>query len=462
MATNHREEALRYAAQHQQAHLDELIEFLRIPSVSTQPERREEVREAAEWLAQAMRDAGLENARVIDTAGHPLVYSDWLHAGDDAPTVLVYGHYDVQPAEPEDQWRTAPFAPQVDGDYLIARGVSDDKGQVYIHVKAVEAYLHGAGSLPLNIKFIVEGEEEIGGPSLGEFVPQHKELLTADVAVISDSSMMAPDQPSIVYGLRGLCYMFVDVSGPDHDLHSGSFGGGIDNPINVLCHIVANLKDEHGRVLIPGFYDDVQPLDEEERELLAAVAVDENRVLQTTGAPAVWGEPEYSLLERLGARPTLDVNGIVGGYTGAGSKTIIPAAAHAKISMRLVSDQDPHEIAQLFEAYVMELAPPTVEVTITRNGMASPSINDFNTTAVAAASAAYGEVFGKEPLMRREGGSIPVVGDFQKHLGLGTVMMGFGLPDDRIHSPNERFYLPNYFRGIETMICFMDDFARRD
>ncbi len=462
MATNHREEALRYAAQHQQAHLDELIEFLRIPSVSTQPERREEVREAAEWLAQAMRDAGLENARVIDTAGHPLVYSDWLHAGDNAPTVLVYGHYDVQPAEPEDQWRTAPFAPQVDGDYLIARGVSDDKGQVYIHVKAVEAYLHGAGSLPLNIKFIVEGEEEIGGPSLGEFVPQHKELLTADVAVISDSSMMAPDQPSIVYGLRGLCYMFVDVSGPDHDLHSGSFGGGIDNPINVLCHIVANLKDEHGRVLIPGFYDDVQPLDEEERELLAAVAVDENRVLQTTGAPAVWGEPEYSLLERLGARPTLDVNGIVGGYTGAGSKTIIPAAAHAKISMRLVSDQDPHEIAQLFEAYVMELAPPTVEVTITRNGMASPSINDFNTTAVAAASAAYGEVFGKEPLMRREGGSIPVVGDFQKHLGLGTVMMGFGLPDDRIHSPNERFYLPNYFRGIETMICFMDDFARRE
>ena len=462
MATNHREEALRYAAQHQQAHLDELIEFLRIPSVSTQPERREEVREAAEWLAQAMRDAGLENARVIDTAGHPLVYSDWLHAGDNAPTLLVYGHYDVQPAEPEDQWRTAPFAPQVDGDYLIARGVSDDKGQVYIHVKAVEAYLHGAGSLPLNIKFIVEGEEEIGGPSLGEFVPQHKELLTADVAVISDSSMMAPDQPSIVYGLRGLCYMFVDVSGPDHDLHSGSFGGGIDNPINVLCHIVANLKDEHGRVLIPSFYDDVQPLDEEERELLAAVAVDENRVLQTTGAPAVWGEPEYSLLERLGARPTLDVNGIVGGYTGAGSKTIIPAAAHAKISMRLVSDQDPHEIAQLFEAYVMELAPPTVEVTITRNGMASPSINDFNTTAVAAASAAYGEVFGKEPLMRREGGSIPVVGDFQKHLGLGTVMMGFGLPDDRIHSPNERFYLPNYFRGIETMICFMDDFARRE
>ena len=461
MASNGKAAAVAYAAQHQQAHLEELIEFLKIPSVSTQPQRRYEVQQAAEWLAQAMEEAGLEHTRVIETAGHPLVYGDWLHAGDDAPTVLVYGHYDVQPAEPEDKWRTAPFVPHVEGDFLIARGVSDDKGQVYIHVKAVQAYLQGAGRLPLNIKFIVEGEEEIGGANLSEFVPLHQELLEADVAVISDSSMMGPDQPSIVYGLRGLCYMLLDVSGPDHDIHSGSFGGGIDNPINVLCHIIARLKDEDGHILIPGFYDDVLALDEEERELLAAVAVDEDKVLETTGAPALWGEPEYSLLERLGARPTLDVNGIVGGYTGAGAKTIIPAAAHAKVSMRLVSDQDPQKIARLFEAYVMELAPPTVNVSITPQGLASPSINDYNTTAVAAASVAYREVFGNAPVMRREGGSIPVVGDLQKHLGLGTVMMGFGLPDDRIHSPNERFYVPNFFQGIETIIRFMDEYARR-
>lgn len=461
MARQGREAALGYAAQRQERQLEELIEFLKIPSVSTQPERSGDVRQAATWLVQAMEKAGLENARIIETARHPLVYADWLHAADDAPTVLIYGHYDVQPAEPLELWRSEPFAPRLEDDYLYARGVSDDKGQVYIHVQAVEAYLQSSGALPLNVKFIIEGEEEIGGPSLSQFVPQNKDLLEADVVFISDSGMLAPGRPAIIYGLRGLSYMLLDVTGPDHDLHSGQYGGAIDNPINVLCHIVAQLKDSNGRILIPGFYDDVQALDDEERALLAASQVDEQTVLKGTGAPAVWGEEQHTLTERIGVRPSLDVNGIVGGYTGPGGKTIIPSKAHAKISMRLVPDQDPEKIAEAFQAYVRKITPPTVSLEISRQGTATPAVIDYDTTAVAAATAACEQVFGVKPVLRREGGTIPVVGDFQRELGLGSLMLGFGLPDDRIHSPNERFYVPNLFKGIETVIHFMDEFAQR-
>lgn len=461
MSPEGREAALARAAQEKEAQLAELFEFLKIPSVSAQPERDADVRRAANWLAQAMQEVGLENVRLFETARHPLIYADWLHAGDDAPTILIYGHYDVQPAEPLELWNSDPFDPQLKDDFIYARGVSDDKGQVYIHVKAVGAYLQNDGKLPLNVKFIVEGEEEIGGPSLAAFVPQNQDLLAADVVVISDSGMMAPDQPSIVYGLRGLSYFMLDVTGPDHDLHSGGYGGVIDNPINVLCHIVARLRDEAGRILIPGFYDDVQELDDEERSLLAASAVAAETVLQRTGAPMVWGDERYTISERIGVRPSLDVNGIIGGYTGPGGKTIIPSHAHAKISMRLAPDQDPEKIAAAFEAFVKEITPPTVSLQITRDGLASPAVIDYDTTAVAAATTACEAVFGAQPVLRREGGTIPVVGDFQRHLGLGSLMLGFGLPDDRIHSPNERFYLPNFYKGIETMIHFMDEFAQR-
>ncbi|MFW6097773.1 MAG: dipeptidase [Chloroflexota bacterium] len=461
MTEANKDAALTFAARRQESSLQELIEFLAIPSISTQPERSDDVRRAGEWLVRAMQEAGLENARTIDTPGHPLVYADWLHAGDEAPTVLVYGHYDVQPPEPVDLWRTPPFSPTIEDGYLYARGVSDDKGQVYIHVKAVEAYLQATGALPINLKFIVEGEEEVGGPSLAKFVPENTDLLDADVVVISDSAMRAQGQPSIVYGLRGLAYMLLDVTGPDHDIHSGHYGGVINNPIHALCHIIAHLQDEDGHILIPGFYDDVAPLDEEERALIGASVTSEERVLTNTGAPAVWGDEAYTLDERMGARPTLDVNGIVGGYTGEGSKTIIPSTVHAKISMRLAPNQDPQKIADLFEEYVKEIAPPSATVKIRRLGTATPAVIDYNTTAVAAATAACEEVFGVAPVLRREGGTIPVVGDFQRHLGLGSLMLGFGLPDDRIHSPNERFYVPNFYQGIETIIRFLDEYGRR-
>lgn len=452
-------DALNYAQEKQQEHLTELLDFLRIPSVGTQPEHNADTTRAAGWLAEAMRTAGLENVRLIETQRHPLIYGDWLHAGSHLPTVLIYGHYDVQPAEPFELWHTPPFEPTIKEDYVYARGAADDKGQVYIHVKAVEAYLHDNGRLPLNVKFIIEGEEESGGESLSQFVPQNRDLLAADVALISDTPIISADQPAIVYGLRGLCYVFLDVTGPGRDLHSGSFGGGINNPLNVLGHIIAGLKDQEGHILIPGFYDNVRPLSEKERQLLAAAPLDETDWLQETGAPKLWGEPEYKLVERLGARPTLDVHGIIGGYTGPGSKTVLPSTVHAKLSMRLVPDQKPEEIGQLFTQYVKEIAPPSVQVNISYHGYPA-TITDLEMPAMKAAALAYKQVFGRDPVYMREGGSLPVVGHFQTHLGLETVLMGFGLPDDKIHAPNERFYLPNFYRGIETSIRFFEEYGR--
>lgn len=450
-----------YAQAHEARHLAELMEFLRIPSVSTQPEHNADTAVAANWLADAMQKAGLENIELIQTDRHPLVYADWLHAGADAPTVLVYGHYDVQPAEPFELWHTPPFEPTVQDDYLYARGASDDKGQVYIHVKAVEAHLKTNGRLPVNVKFIVEGEEESGGLSLAAFIPENTQKLKADVALVSDTGMVNPNQPAIVYGLRGMCYVLMDITGPTRDLHSGSYGGGINNPLNVLCHIIANLKDEDGHILIPGFYDKVRPLSPQERAIIAKLPLNEAEWLAETGAPVAWGEPEYTLVERLGARPTLDVHGIIGGYTGPGAKTVLPSTVHAKFSMRLVPDQDPQEIADLLEKFVNILTPPSVKVTMTARG-APASITDFNIPAMKAAESAYTQVYGVQPVYMREGGSIPVVGQFQAHLNLETVLMGFGLPDDRIHSPNERFYLPNFYRGIQTSIRFFEEYGNRE
>ena len=447
-----------FAREHQADYLAELIDFLRIPSISTQPERAEDTAVAAQWLADKMKSAGLENVEIIPTQRHPLVYADWLHAGD-APTVLIYGHYDVQPAEPLELWDSPPFEPTVRDDFLYARGSSDDKGQVYLHVKAVEAILKSNGRLPVNVKFIVEGEEESGGESLAAFIPQNQAKLAADVALVSDTAMVSAQQPAIVYGLRGMCYAFIDITGPKRDLHSGSFGGGINNPLNVLGHIIAKLKDEDGRILIPGFYDKVRPLSEQERDILAQFPLDEAAWLAETGAPEPWGDPEYTLVERLGARPTLDVHGIIGGYTGPGGKTVLPSKAHAKLSMRLVPDQEPEEIGRLLKAYIAELAPPSVKVEVSVGHGAPASITDFNIPAMQAAAKAYTAAFGKEPVFMREGGSIPVVSAFQTHLCLETVLMGFGLPGDQIHAPNERFYLPNFYRGIETSIHFLLDMA---
>jgi acetylornithine deacetylase/succinyl-diaminopimelate desuccinylase-like protein len=448
---------LEHAAQNRDQHLAQLMEFLRIPSVSTQPQHNADTRAAAVWLAGSMTTAGLENVQIIDTPGHPLVYADWLHAAPDAPTVLIYGHYDVQPAEPFDLWHTPPFEPTVRDGYLYARGASDDKGQVFVHVKAAEAYLQTNGRLPVNVKFIVEGEEEMGGASLTAFIPEHTDLLAADVALISDTAMLNPDQPVIVYGLRGLCYVLLDVTGPTRDLHSGSYGGGIDNPLNVLGHIISKLKDENGRILIPGFYDKVRPISQEERDLLNQLPLDMEVWLQETGAPAVWGEPDYTLIERLGARPTLDVHGIIGGYTGPGAKTVLPSTVHAKISMRLVPDQDPEEIGRLFQAYVEKIAPGTVRVEIEGGHGGHPTIVDLDMPAIKAVVAAYESIFGQKPVFMRDGGSIPVVNDLKQHLGLETVLMGFGLPDDKIHAPNERFYLDNFYRGIQTSIHFFEN-----
>lgn len=453
------QQALNYAQNNQGRHLDELFDFLRIPSVSTRPDHAEDTQAAAEWLAESMRQAKLENVRVIATNRHPLIYADWLHAGQDMPTVLIYGHYDVQPAEPLELWRDPPFSPVVRDDYVYARGASDNKGQVFVHVKAVASYLQSVGRLPINVKFIVEGEEESGGENLAEFIPSHPDLLEANAALVSDTAIISPEQPSIVYGTRGICYIFLDVTGPDHDLHSGSFGGGVDNPINALAHIIAQLKDSDGRVLIPGFYDKVRPLTDAERELLLQSPIVPEEWLAQTGAPALWGEPEYHLVERLGARPTLDVNGIIGGYTDKGGKTVLPSVAHAKISMRLVPDQDPQEIADLFASYIESIAPPSVTVKTTYAHGGPASVTDLNIPAMQAAATAYERVFGRKPVFTREGGSLPVVGHFQRHLGLETILMGFGLPGDRIHSPNERYYLPNFYRGIETAVHFLAEYA---
>lgn len=452
-------EALRFAQENQVNHLEELLAFLSIPSVSTQPEHQADVEKAAKWLAGKMDDAGLENIQVIDYGGHPLVYSDWLHAGPEAPTVLFYGHYDVQPAEPFELWNSDPFEPVLRDDFIYARGSSDDKGQVFIHVKAVEAFLQADGRLPVNVKFIVEGEEEVGGESLTAFIPQNEETLAADVVLISDTAMVDRGQPAIVYALRGNVYTYLDVTGAEHDLHSGSYGGGINNPLNAAAHIIAKLKDEEGHILIPGFYDKVRPLADDEREIINSVPFDEETWLKETGAPQSWGEPGYSLRERLGARPTLDVNGIIGGYTEEGRKTVLPARVHAKISMRLVPDQDPSEIAALYASYVASITPPSVTVDVTICGEGAPSISELHSPAMDAASEAYDSVFGRKPVYVREGGSIPVVSQFQDMLGIETVMMGFGLPDDRIHSPNERFFLPNYYRGILTSIHFLARYA---
>jgi acetylornithine deacetylase/succinyl-diaminopimelate desuccinylase-like protein len=445
----------RFAEAHRQEFLEELKTLLRIPSISALSEHRGNIQQAAEWLKTHLEATGLTRAAIYETAGHPLVYAEWLGAGK-APTVLIYGHYDVQPVDdPEGLWKSEPFDPIERDGNLYARGASDDKGQTFVQMKVVQSLMAG-GHLPVNIKFLIEGEEEVGSTHLYPFVESHKDLLKADVVVISDTGMLALDCPSIVYGLRGIAYMEIEVRGPSHDLHSGHFGGIVHNPIQALVEILAAMHDREGHVLVPGFYDRVRPLDKEERAELARTPYAPERLKNETGLSTFWGEPEYAPHERLGARPTLEINGIVGGWTGEGSKTVLPAKALAKVSCRLVPDQDPTEIEELLRRYVRSITPNTVTSEVRPVQHGNWALTDRESPYMQAALQAYEFGFGKRPVFTREGGSVPIVGAFQNVLKAPVIMMGFGLPDDNAHAPNEKFTLECYDRGIQTALKFYE------
>lgn len=434
----------------------ELFELLRIPSVSTDSAAKGDVRKAAEFLLERLTEAGMEDVRIVDTPGHPVVLGKHLKAGADKPTVLIYGHYDVQPPDPLNLWTSPPFEPVEKDGKVFARGASDDKGQAYIHVKAIESWLKTGGELPVNVKIILEGEEEIGSPNLVPFLKEHKKELECDMVLVSDTAMFAKDTPSITYGLRGLAYMELEVFGPDRDLHSGAYGGALTNPLNALCEIVAKLKDENGVIQIPGFYDDVVDLSANEREAYGKLPFDEEGWKSSIGITEVSGEEGYSTLERKSARPTLDMNGMWGGYQGEGAKTVLPAEAGAKISMRLVPNQHPDTIAELFTKHIEKIKPAGVRVKVTAHHGGHPAMTPLDFYGLKAAGKAYKDVYGKEPLFAREGGSIPIVADFENVLGANTILMGFGLNTDAIHSPNEHFSLDDFHRGIKTSARFLE------
>jgi acetylornithine deacetylase/succinyl-diaminopimelate desuccinylase-like protein len=440
-----------YLRENRERNLAELVEFLRIASVSAKSEHRDDTRRAAEWLAGQMQAAGLQSAEVIATDGHPVVLGEWRGAPAGAPTLLVYGHYDVQPPEPLDEWTSPPFEPVVRDGNLYARGSVDDKGQMYLHLKAVQAHLATHGTLPVNVVFLVEGEEEMGSPNLETFLKAHSARLACDAVMISDTSMFAPGLPSITVGLRGLAYMEVRVQGPATDLHSGVYGGAVVNPANTLAKIIAQLHDADGRVAIPGFYDRVREISAEERAGIARLPFQEEGLRAEVGAPALGGEKGWGALERTSVRPTLDVNGLLSGYTGEGAKTVLPARAMAKVSMRLVPDQDFHEVERLFTAHVKSLAPAgvTVEVEALHGGHpwhAEPSGRVFDAARRALATA-----FNREPVLVREGGSIPIVHYFQEILDAPVVLIGFGRPGENAHAPNEWMSIENYHVGAEAI-----------
>ena len=440
-------------------YVDELKTYLAIPSISALPEHTGDVRRCSEWTVEELRRIGLQNVRLIETPGYPVVYGDWLGAPG-APTILFYGHYDVQPVDPLDLWESPPFEAAVREGEIYARGAADDKGQIFMHFKAVEAVMKQVGRLPVNIKFILEGEEEVGSAHLDEFVRDHKDQLAADVVVISDSPMFDRGVPSICYGLRGLVYFQIDLRGTKTDLHSGSFGGAVANPAFVLAQLLAQMKDRGGRVKIPGFYDNVQPLKEEERAEFKKLPFNEKRYRQDLGAPKLFGERDYTTLERVWARPTFEVNGLLSGFTAEGAKTVIPAVAMAKVSMRLVPDQDPGQVAWLFEAYLKKVTPKTVELKITRMHGGKPWMTDFDNRFVQAAGRAIERGFGQRPVFNREGGSIPVVSTFQEVLGLPSVLFGVGLPDENAHAPNEKLDLGNFHNGILASTFLYEEIGR--
>ncbi len=455
MASDSRDVLARIDAE-KETYLEELKDYIRIPSISTDPAYKAEVLRAAEFLEGKLREAGLETER-IQTAGNPLVYAEWLGAPG-KPTVLFYGHYDVQPADPLELWRNPPFEPTVEGDKLVARGSTDDKGQSYTHAKAVAAMLAERGSLPVNVKFLVEGEEESGGEAIDRYVREDAgKRLASDAVMISDTSLYAPGQPSLIYGLKGLCYMEIKVTGPNRDLHSGTFGGAVTNPLNAMSQIIAKLRDEKtGKILIPGFYDDVRPLEDWERKEFAGLPFDEEAYRAELGVPELFGEDGYSTRERTWARPTCDVNGIFGGYMGKGAKTVLPSWGGAKISMRLVPDQEPKKIAKLFTEYVKSVAPKGVTVEVETLHGADPVVVEAKGPIVDAAMDAMQEVWGARPVRIREGGSIPIVSTFASVLGAPVLLLGFGLNDDGLHSPNEKFNISHFYNGIRSVARLLD------
>lgn len=454
------EQAVDFAQSNAERFVGELKDLLRIPSISTTPERSGDVRRAAEFTAEGLRAAGLENVRLIETStpnrqGHPLVYADWLHA-QDKPTVLLYGHYDVQPPDPLDEWKSPPFEPEEREGNIYARGAVDDKGQMWMHVKALEALMKTGGALPVNVRVIVEGEEEVGGEGIAAFVREHGEQLKADAALVSDTEMFAPELPTLCVGLRGMIYTELEARGAAQDLHSGMYGGAAPNPFVALAQIIARLKREDGHIAIPGFYDGIEAPSKAELEAWRSLPFDEEHYRKTeVGSTALTGESMFSVLERTWSRPTMDVHGMPGGFTGAGAKTVIPAKALAKISFRLVPGMKPEPTFAKYKAFVEEICPAGIQLDVRMIHSGEPIVVSTDNDYVRAATAAMAEVFHKETVFVRGGGSIPIVGDFVRELGIPTVLMGFGLPDDNLHAPNEKFHLPNFHRGIESIIRFL-------
>jgi len=446
-----------YIQTHKARFVAELIEWLRIPSISADSQHKKDMRRAAMFAKEKLQAAGCDKAELMETPGHPVVYAEKF-VSPNAPTILVYGHYDVQPPDPIDLWLSPPFEPIVKDNKIFARGACDDKGQVFMHIKAFEAMMR-LGQRPCNIKFMIEGEEEIGSAHLGEFVKKYKSQLEADAILISDTSMISLETPSITVGLRGLCYMEAEVIGPNRDLHSGVYGGAVANPANVLASMIASLHDEKGRVTIPGFYDKVMTLSDAERKELNKAPFSMTDYKRELGVHEVKGEEGFTTLERVGIRPTLDVNGIWGGYVGEGAKTVLPSKASAKISMRLVPNQTTDEIAELFTKHFKSIAPPSVKVKVTALHGGEPAVTPTDSAAYRAAEKAITEVFGKKPIPTRDGGSIPIVALFKKELGLDTVLLGFGLDTDAIHSPNEHFGTKNFLLGVETIFAFYQAFG---
>jgi acetylornithine deacetylase/succinyl-diaminopimelate desuccinylase-like protein len=448
--------AVAYARENQQRFLNELKDLLRIPSVSTTPEHKSDVEKAADFVSSELRRIGMENVEVIRGKGHPLIYADWLHAAG-KPTVLCYAHYDVQPPDPLEEWLSPPFEPAERNNNLYARGAVDDKGQLWMEIKAIEALIQGhQGKLPINVKFILEGEEEVGGESIAAYVRKQKAKLKADFALVCDTELFAPDLPTLCVGLRGLVYTEIEAKGPKTDLHSGVYGGAAPNPFFALIEIISKMKDAKGKILIPGFYKNVKAPSAAELKTWKQLPFDEEHYRKTEVGSALTGEPGYSVLYRTWARPTLEVHGMPGGFTGAGAKTVIPARAQAKVSMRLVPNQDPKDILKRFEAWVKKNTPKGIETKVKVWSKGPACVVGTNNTYIKAATEALGDVFKKETVFIRSGGSIPIVTDFQDVLKIPSVMMGFGLPDDNLHAPNEKFHIPNFYRGIESICRFFE------
>ena len=447
------QKALEFASQNHERFLTELKEVLAIPSISTDPEHKPDMQKAAEWMAAQLRTIGMNNVQIMPTGGHPVVYGDWNGAGKSAPTVMIYGHYDVQPADPLELWHTPPFEATVRGENLYARGSADMKGQVIASLKAVESVMN-AGDMPVNLKWLIEGEEEIGSEHLDDFIKNHKELLKADFCLNADAGILAPDKPSITTGLRGLAYFELKVYGPKKDLHSGLYGGIVHNPAQALAELIAGMHDKNGKIMLPGFYDKVRKVGKQEHADFARLPLKDKAYIEETGVPKLWGEPKFIAPERLGARPTLEVNGLLSGFTGPGSKTVLPAWAMAKISCRLVPDQTPEETIKQMRKYLKENAPKDITWELTYLHGAGAALVESDSLGVKAMSKAFESVWGKKPYFLREGGSIGVVVQLQKHVGVDSVLSGFSLPDCDAHSPNEKLHLPTWTKGINAFIHF--------